>query len=251
MNCAIIATADHLPQAHQLGEQLHLPVFTSIPPNFDFFLHVGQRLALSSASDLHCLVYSEFSHETMGYRLAHGGGRQQLLARACGLKPHKNPDILDLTAGLGNDGFILASLGCHVTLLERQPIIAALLNDGLQRAAQQRATQAICHRIFAIQTNSLTYLQQTPVADVIYLDPMYPKRQKSAKVNKNMQLFQKLVGEDADARQLLPLALACARQRVVVKRPKNAPHLSEKQPSMMLDSKKTRYDVYMRHPIET
>ena len=80
--------------------------------------------------------------------------------------------------------------------------------------------------------------------DVVYLDPMFPERKKSAKVKKQMQAFHAIVGTDADADGLLALALNVATYRVVVKRPAGANYLAEKKPSYSLEGKSTRYDIY-------
>jgi hypothetical protein len=45
-----------------------------------------------------------------------------------------NPHIIDATAGLGRDAFLLASLGATVTMIERSADMHALLLDGMARA---------------------------------------------------------------------------------------------------------------------
>ena len=51
--------------------------------------------------------------------------------------------MLDATAGLGRDAFVLASLGCQVTLIERVPAVAALLENGIERALLNVETATI------------------------------------------------------------------------------------------------------------
>jgi 16S rRNA (guanine1516-N2)-methyltransferase len=118
-------------------------------------------------------------------------------------------------------------MGCRVTLLERSPAIAALLADGLERAA---ASPALAHlireRISLHHTDAVQWLEAAPPEarpHVVYLDPMYPERHKSALVKKAMRVFRDLVGDDPDAAVLLEAALGRARRRVVVKRPRRAP----------------------------
>jgi 16S rRNA (guanine1516-N2)-methyltransferase len=172
--------------------------------------------------------------------------RHELLARAVGLKTKTQTlQVIDATAGLGQDGMLLALLGCNVTLIERSPIIAALLQDGLQRAQSDArfANLALC----LLTTDAITYLQSLNSADfpdVIYLDPMYPPRGKTALANKEMRYLRALVGEDNDANQLLALALTRARHRVVVKRRDHAPFLNEQPPDWQLQGKTVRFDVY-------
>lgn len=194
-------------------------------------------------------VRAEFVVGKIGYRLAHGGGTGQMIARAVGLKrTQQTLHILDATAGLGQDGFVLAGLGHRVTLLERSPVIHALLEDGLARAASHEVTAPVVARMTLIHADSIQWLEQrvnqAPVADVIHLDPMFPHRDKSAAVKKEMQLFRPVVGDDPDADRLLAAALACARYRVVVKRSKRAPSIAGPAPALKLEGKSSRYDIY-------
>jgi 16S rRNA (guanine1516-N2)-methyltransferase len=190
-----------------------------------------------------------FTSPTMTYRLKHGGGRSQALARAVGLKKGWQPTVIDATAGLGRDSFILAYLGCHVRMLERSPILAALLEDALQRAEHSEQTaEIIIKRLRFTQTDSrgfLQKLQQEDYPDVIYLDPMYPERTKSSLVKKEMRILRGLAGDDQDAAELLTIALGCVRNRVVVKRPRLAPTLSSMKPSHQITGKTSRFDVYL------
>lgn len=194
----------------------------------------------------------DFSSGNLAHRRQFGGGRGQTLARAIGLKGGANPRVVDATAGIGRDAFVLACLGVEITLIERSPVLAILLQDALQRAAHDPALVEIIARMKLVQGNAIEWLQQCPPEqrpDVVYLDPMYPQRNKSALVKKEMRILRTLVGEDEDADQLLHAALGCARQKVVVKRPRTAPEISGKvlaglRPASSLESKNTRYDIY-------
>lgn len=195
----------------------------------------------------------DFMGGSVGHRSRFGGGKGQTIARAAGIKQGKPlPWVLDATAGLARDSFVFASLGCRVTMLERSPIIAALVRDGIERASLNQDFSEITQQGFElIETDSLTYIEnisEDNMPDVIYLDPMYPERKKSASVKKNMQILQKLVGQDTDTEQVLEAALHKARQRVVVKRPKGAPEIGcSRKPTLVYDSKSTRYDTYITH----
>jgi 16S rRNA (guanine1516-N2)-methyltransferase len=192
-------------------------------------------------------VYVDFVEGAVAHRRKFGGGRGQSIAKAVGLKSGLNPTVVDATAGLGRDAFVLASLGCQVTMLERHPVVAALLADGLQRAQQDSEIGGWMRERMSLRAGSaLENLQQlgfTP--DVVYLDPMFPHRQKSALVKKEMRVFQSLVGADLDADALLPVALAVAGKRVVVKRPDYAGFLNDLAPSMSIETKSNRFDVYV------
>lgn len=192
-------------------------------------------------------VRAEFVTGKMGYRREHGGGAGQLVAKAVGLQKTQAPlHVLDATAGLGQDAFVLAGLGCRVTLLERNPVIHALLADGLARAALNTDCAPIVARMELQPGSSIEWLHRAgdAAADVIYLDPMFPHRDKSALVKKEMQVFRRVVGDDDDSEQLLAAALASARYRVVVKRPRKAPAVSGPEPATRLEGKSSRYDIY-------
>lgn len=188
--------------------------------------------------------FIDFNSDTLTYRRQHGGGRKQAVCRAIGLQKNRCPRVIDATAGLGRDSFILAALGCTVTLFERNPILQVLLEDGLLRGRAHKATQGICARMKLISGD----IQQYPLpfeADVIYLDPMYPHRRKSSLVKKEMRIIRQLVGNDPDADRLLVFALQAGVKRIVVKRPKKAPHLGDKKPTSCLKEKNSRFDIYL------
>ena len=192
-------------------------------------------------------VRAEFVTGKMGYRREHGGGAGQLVAKAVGLqKTHSSLHVLDATAGLGQDAFVLAGLGCRVTLLERNPVIHALLADGLARAALNPDCAPIVARMELKPGSSIEWLEQAgpDAADVIYLDPMFPHRDKSALVKKEMQVFRRVVGDDDDSSELLAAALTSARYRVVVKRPRKAPAVEGPEPATRIEGKSSRYDIY-------
>lgn len=214
-----------------------------------------KRLTLTDPSgNLGGSLYVDFVAGKLGHRRRFGGGRGQPLAKAIGLKSGKNPTVIDATAGLGRDAFVLASLGAQVMLIERSPILAALLEDGLGRAFHDAELKTIVsERMNLVTADAIEWLTQLPTEqhpDVIYMDPMYPHRNKSALVKKEMRVLRELVGDDEDSSQLLHVALTCAKHRVAVKRPRTAPILSgsilnNRKPSSTVESKNTRYDIYV------
>ena len=195
-------------------------------------------------------VFVDFVGGAVGHRRRFGGGRGQPIARAVGLKGGANPDVVDATGGLGRDAFLLASLGCRVTLIERSPVVAALLEDGLRRAREDEEIGALIderlHLHHADAIEWMSALDEKDFPEVVYLDPMFPHRNKSALVKKEMRLLQQLLGVDPDADALLPAALRIARKRVVVKRPDAAPYLADIEPTTGIHSKKHRFDVYVK-----
>ncbi|WP_192903096.1 16S rRNA (guanine(1516)-N(2))-methyltransferase RsmJ [Photorhabdus khanii] len=191
-------------------------------------------------------IYVDFVSGTMAHRRRFGGGRGEAVAKAVGIKKDYLPTVVDATAGLGRDAFVLASLGCHVRMLERHPVVAALLDDGLQRGYQDEEIGSwLKERMTLLHASSITALTDiTPQPDVVYLDPMYPHKQKSALVKKEMRVFQSLVGADEDADNLLSPAQALAKRRVVVKRPDYAEPLAGVAASAAITTKNHRFDIY-------
>ena len=187
--------------------------------------------------------------------------------------------ILDATAGMGKDAFVFASLGARVILMERSPVSAALLSDGLQRAALDENIADIIERMTLIfgdarflgsnpSDNSIPgsaegflrvedsfpvedsipakgSIQLNEIPDVIYLDPMFPHRKKSALVKKEMLAFQSIIGDDKDSNELLNVCRQLAKKRVVVKRPIKASWLNNCKPSFSMNMKKHRFDIYL------
>lgn len=195
-------------------------------------------------------IYVDFVSGAMAHRRKFGGGRGEAVAKAVGVKGSYLPDVVDATAGLGRDAFVLAALGCRVRMLERHPVVAALLDDGLARGYQDAEIGPwLRERLTLIHASSLTVLDDiTPRPQVVYLDPMYPHKQKSALVKKEMRVFQSLVGSDNDADGLLAPARRLATKRVVVKRPDYAPALAGVATQSAIATKNHRFDIYPGTP---
>jgi 16S rRNA (guanine1516-N2)-methyltransferase len=173
---------------------------------------------------------------------------KELIKKAIGIKKDYRPSVIDATAGLGRDAFMLANFGCDITLLERSHELFLLLQDGITRAQQDKTLTDIIAQMTLIETDSIDYLTQLAeknYPDVVYLDPMFPERKKSALVKKDMQLLQQLLSDEGDGSELLTVALARAKKRVVVKRPRIAPYLQGQQPQIEFTAKSCRFDVYL------
>lgn len=193
----------------------------------------------------------DFVAGVKAHRRRFGGGKSQAIAKAVGLNRARHLSILDATAGMGDDAFVLATLGCTVIMIERSPVVRLLLEDSLVRArifAEQEDQEllAILNRMTLLKGDSQYLLQSNtlPEVQVVYLDPMFPQRKKSAEVKKEMQFFHDIVGTDTDADMLLAAALEKATHRVVVKRPKMSPCLAGREPGYQLVGKSGRFDVY-------
>jgi len=208
----------------------------------------ADRLQLRDQDEPKCgAIYVDFISNASEYRRKYGGGRKQSIAKAVGLKRGATPFVVDATAGLGRDAFVLASLGCRVHMIERSPAVAALLENGLDRAKLDPKIGAWVSRLMSLSVgDSRQVLRSLPFEpDVVYLDPMYPKKKKPALVKKEMRIFQELIGHDPDADDLLGIALKTAQDRVIVKRPAYADRLEGQKPDTSIVTKKHRFDIYL------
>jgi len=188
----------------------------------------------------------DFVGGAVGHRFRFGGGRGQSLPKAVGMKGSKTPSVVDATAGLGRDAFLLASLGAEVTLIERSPEMHALLADGLARAREAGGDVAAVIERMTLMSGDARELLPELSPDVVLVDPMHPARKKSALVKNEMRLIRQIVGPDEDSLELMTVALASARKRVVLKWPLRADPMPGLQPpSHQITGKSTRYDVFM------
>lgn len=188
----------------------------------------------------------DFVGGAVGFRLKSGEGRHQPLPRALGLAKNPHARIVDATAGMGRDAFFLASIGAHVTLVERSPEVHAALAAAMERARAHGPEMAgIIGRMTLIEGDSKTLLP-TLAPETVLIDPMHPPRAKTALVKKGMRDLRDIVGADPDAAGLIAVALATASRRVVVKWPRRAALPDGlPRPAHSLAGKTIRYDVFV------
>lgn len=230
----------HLPTADATREGLLLVCDID---GFSLELRAGRRCTR---------MVVDFLSGALQYRARIRQARSELLVRACGV-PNDGSSwrVVDATAGLGRDAFLLAVCGAEVTLLERHPVLVLLLEEALTALATVHAD--IAARLHLVAHEAVGWLQALPAdarPEVVYCDPMFPPRTKSAAVSGEMQVLHRLVGETPDAGDLLAAALRAATRRVVVKRPLRADPLCatglEKiRPSYALSGRASRFDVYL------
>ncbi|MGE3787470.1 MAG: class I SAM-dependent methyltransferase [Nitrospirales bacterium] len=207
-----------------------------------------QRVELIDEDDADCTpVVIDFVSGKLAYRRKYGHAGGEAISKAVGIKKGQRPNIVDATAGWGRDAFVLATMGCRVHMIERSAIIAALLEDGLCRAKEDETIgRLIKDKLSLACGDSRQALLEVPFEpEVIYLDPMFPHKEKSALVKKDMRILQRVVGQDEDADELLKLALTIATKRVVVKRPSYADVLAGITPQTAIKTKKHRFDIYL------
>lgn len=220
-------------KAQALATQLHFILDKDANP---CLFVTEEKLALKIKN--FSLLFPEFQRAFWNKRKQEG--KKQGLVRAC--KPVPGLKIIDATAGWGRDAAVLASFGAEVLMLERHPVMAALLADALSHR-EEHDKQHMHLSLEARDTYSfLLSLQEQDYPDVIYIDPMHPERSKSALVKKDMQALQQMIGADEDALELLQLAVTRVKQRVVVKWPQKSNSLLPANAS--IEGKTVRFDIY-------
>ena len=231
-----------------LARRLDLPLLDAPIPQFSHVLTLRDaRLELHSVRADRSPLSVDFLSGPAHYRFLHDRRIGQPLAKAVGIKRGYRPTVLDGTAGFGEDGFVLASLGCKVTMIERSPVVWALLADAIDRTAANRNIGAIFARhVSLILADAVDYLSTCDeIFDSVFLDPMYPSTPKSSLNKQRMRVLRELVGDDLDGPELLSAALQAARKRVAVKRPLRAASLDNRKPSFTVTGKSSRYDIYL------
>jgi len=257
MTAAVVVIADavHRRRSEILAQQLSLPLLDEVallPPDCIAYLcYCDDKLQLFPARAQSGPITVDFAGNATAHRLRSGG---ELIVKAVRGRSKDALHVLDATAGLGRDSFILAAHNFRITAIEREPVIAALLGDGLQRARDDadEIIRDIAQLITLQCVDARDYLSGMTTSgdaekniDVVYLDPMFPHSDKSALVKKDMRLFQQLFAtSDDEAMQLLACARAAARLRVVVKRPAKAAPLATVEPAYTIAGKAVRFDVY-------
>lgn len=245
---------DEIQLAKIVASELGLDTPSVNPGNVPFLLSfVNRRLELTeNFKDKidKSAIFVDFLTGATRHRYKYDRTINQPITKAVGIKRGFRPTICDTTAGYGSDSFLFASLGCVVTMIERSPVIWALLNDGLRRAAEDREIgQMIVENLSLHRGDSITLLKEMgKYFDTIYMDPMYPLKKKSALNKQKMRVLRSLVGDDVDHRELLQTSLAHATRRVVVKRPSSAAIIEGMEPSYQVKGRSSRYDIYLsRH----
>lgn len=245
---ALFAKSAYLLEAQRLAQDHHLKLVQS-PPQQGLYLEYGDLLYLVDADTNECIAI-DFLGGKHRHRRQSGGG--ELLLKALGVSTGASVKVVDATAGLGRDAFVVASYGVSVTLLEQSPMLILLLGHAIATgvALGDDVEKKVLNRMSLVSGNAIDYFTDHQ-ADVVYLDPMFPPRKKSALVKKEMRILQKLLSpignDETQAKELFLAAHQAAIYRVVVKRPLKAPLLWEdKQPAFQIKGKSVRFDVYTK-----
>jgi 16S rRNA (guanine1516-N2)-methyltransferase len=213
----------------------------------------GAKLSLlSSTLGKQTYLEIDFAGGTLDHRRHYGGGRNQDLCRAVGLNRQRNLQIADATAGLGRDAFILSLQGAQVSAYEKNPVLACMLTRARQQGLEQASVRSdtelleVLNRLNFIYADSSSQIKPQSF-DVVYMDPMFPQREKSAKVKKEMQILHQLLEDDkTNSQHIFATCSSAARSRLVIKRPAKAPLFADEKPSHQIMGKAIRYDVYVK-----
>ncbi len=235
----LLAAAERMEEARRLSKQLGLPIAEEA--------EAGQLCLLLDADGLHLQrdnlsLLGDFS--ALLPRLRPNALNGEMLVRAARIKGFEGtPSAIDATAGMGEDALLLAAAGFRVTLCERNPVIAALLRDTMERAALDPALKEIVGRMELHAGDSIELLRNLDrPPEVVLLDPMFPERRKSGLIGKKLQLLQKLEAPCSDETELLEAAIQAGPKKVVIKRPLKGPYLADRKPAYSIRGKAVRYD---------
>jgi len=249
---AVYASAqrsDVLGTPEEMASLLNLPLVDAPTDEYDLLVVITEeRLELHQTDAEVGPVYCDFMSGDFRRRRA-GSLRSELLAKAIGYRgtPLK---VLDATAGFGRDAMLLALLGCHVTAVERDRVVAALLVDGVHRALGYPDLMDAVERLDLVTDDSRDYINSmSEPPDVIYLDPMFVSKNRTARPKKELWALARLVRDEDDGASLLAAALASGCRRVVVKRPDNGAPLEGpdgRVPDTQFRGKTVRFDVYLQ-----
>lgn len=225
-------------EAAALARHLNVPLCHAPGPALTLLVE-DTGLSLCGGAMTYHGDFEQMLHRITGGRLQH-----EMLARLAKTDlPH--PTAVDATAGMGEDSLLLAACGYTVTMFEQNPVIAALLQDALRRAEKHPVLQPIIRRMHLVQGDStrlMPKLAEPPA--LVYLDPMFPARQKSGLIHKKLQLLQKLEQPCAEESALLNAALSVRAQKIIIKRPLKGAPLAGKTPHYCIKGKAIRYDCF-------
>ena len=177
--------------------------------------------------------------------------KSDLLIKALGHKTHPT-HIIDATAGLGIDSFLLATAepNAKISLIEQNHLINILLQDGLDHCLTNQNIYNTCSRMKLFKANACDLIKTLPPADIIYLDPMFTNNSFKGAVKKSMQWLHDIcpAPSESELNHLFITALKHAKKRVIIKRAKSAPIISldnKYLPNYQVKGKTIRYDVYL------
>lgn len=192
------------------------------------------------------LVKTALNWQSLTGRIVQAGRKSELILQAC--KMDKNSVVIDGTAGFGHDGLILASACHHISLIEKNPLMALLLLFEYQHMNQNPNWQKLLAKIhikFADITNPKIDL---PKANIVYLDPMFPQGSYQSKVSKTMQSLHLLANTPSKQEESELFIQAkthlSSDAKLIIKRPLNAEPLANIPTNHHVANNAIRFDIY-------
>lgn len=235
-------------KAESIAKKLDINMVFEESENMSLYLRFDENGLALVSKDMK--LYGDFSK--MCKRLKTNNLRNELLVKAAKIKEkNKNLNAIDATAGLGEDSFLLAAAGFNVKLYEKNPIIAALLIDALDRAKNMPDLAKIINKMEVIEEDSINALKNiNEKVDVILLDPMFPERTKSGLVKKKFQILHKIETPCNNEVDLINAAFDANPHKIIIKRPLKGEYLAGMKPSYSIKGKAIRYDVWNKGRLE-
>ncbi len=157
--------------------------------------------------------------------------------------------VLDATAGRGHDAFLMAAWGFSVRAFERNSAVWKQLETALSdlELKPNSLAHTLLHSNLSFEWGDALFSSDLPnnAFDIVYVDPMYAAKRKTAASTKEVLALRELVGSPSEPLEtIIERALQIARKKVVLKRP-----LHEKIPFISnhsFEGSSTRYDVFLK-----
>ncbi|MGN0915955.1 MAG: class I SAM-dependent methyltransferase [Succinivibrio sp.] len=220
---------------------------------FSYILEIKDTVSLYPENKKQQAFTIDILNEKLLWRLNHSGKKSEAVSRAV-LSKLESPNVFDATAGLGRESMILQNSSCNVTMFERNPVVYLMLYASLENAKKSPLVSLLKNGLpvlapFGTIKENLVSGSVTSLPDVIYYDPMFPSRSKTALVKKEMQVFHEIVGADLDTNDYAAFLCSIAKHHVVIKRPSNEEPLDfGVRRSSFVDGKACRFDCYFTGP---
>lgn len=216
-------------------------------PKDETFLKLENGILSLNYNDMS--MNADFKKSTK--RLVFSNLKNELIVKAVQIKGERPEflNVLDATAGFGEDSLLLAGYGFRVILYERNEFVGLLLQNALERAkndSDNPVLQDAASKMTFIKGDSIAAMNEKKHdVDVVVLDPMFPERNKSGLIKKKFQLIHEFISPCEEEEILMDAALNSGARKIVVKRPLKAPFLAGVKPNYSVKGKNIRYDVIL------